>query len=276
MKLLSGLGGTTALCGLLVSTTSLANTLENKHEFRVGVFDQDIDITGSATPVGRDPLDINFDSLLGLERSTNTLFAAYNWRFTDKWSASFYYSDLKADGRKEAERDFVWNDQEFLLGALVETEFDLETYLVDASYSFVHDERKEFGLGFGLHAFDITTNLTAKGTITGSGNEGTGENAVSSTSLLAPLPNVRAFGTIMFNQKWEGSFGAGWLSLNYEDYEGRYLYFNASTRYWVTPRFALGLSYEVVEIDVTYDDERLEEVFDIELQGPSLFLTYGF
>ena len=40
---------------------------------------------------------------------------------------------------------------------------------------------------------------------------------------------------------------------------------------------ALGLSYEVVEIDVTHDDGGpIKEAFDIDLHGPSVFLSYGF
>lgn len=40
---------------------------------------------------------------------------------------------------------------------MVDSEFDMDTYLIDIGYSFVRSERWEVMLGAGLHAFDFET-----------------------------------------------------------------------------------------------------------------------
>ena len=75
---------------------------------------------------------------------------------------------------------------------------------------------------------------------------------------------------------WELPLSGGWLSFAYEDYDGGYLFLTAYTEYRFADRFGIGLSYQAVEIDVTHDDSGGRGKFDIELYGPSSYLTYGF
>ncbi|MEM1113536.1 MAG: hypothetical protein AAGI11_16595 [Pseudomonadota bacterium] len=251
---------------------TMANSIQDTHTFRLGAYVQDVDVNAALTREPFDEVEINFDRVLGVEDSADTFFAGYTWRFTERWNLGVYLSTMSADGSRQASRDFTWDGEEYEAGSRVSTEFDLDTYLVTANYSFARNEHYEWGLGFGLHAFDIETTLEVAVQL----DEFFENVRRSNSTVLAPLPNLRAYGTWAIAPKWEVSVDFGWLSVTYDDYDGDYLFFNAQTEYRITDRFGLGLSYQASQIDVTVDKSRGEDAFDIDLFGPSLYLTYGF
>ena len=266
------------LCFALAQT-ALANPITDTHIFRLGAFEQDIDIKGHAVRDNQFGDDLNFDldldKVLGLDESATTAFLSYQWRFGEKWSLQAFYSQMKNDGKVKASRDFTYDGQEYTAGLTLETEFNLDTLLVAANYSFIRNDRLELGAGFGLHAFDIETVISLDARLEGE-NANPGGRKRSTSELLAPLPNLRGFGTYMITPKWSVVGQLGWLSFNYEDYDGDYLYINLATEYRFTDRFGVGVSYQVSEVDVSHDSKHGEQSFDIDLYGPSLYLTYGF
>ena len=50
------------------------------------------------------------------------------------------------------------------------------------------------------------------------------EGSRTTSEVTAQLPNLRAYGTYMITDRWEVSVTGGWLSFDYEDYAGDYLY----------------------------------------------------
>ena len=262
-----------AIAAVLTSSNGAwANSIEDTHRFRLGVYEQDVDVTSSVTKDPLPEIDINFDKVLGLEDSNTTTFLSYQWRFTENWSLLAFYSQMDATATKIATEDFNYNGEEFTVGARLDTDFGLDTYLFAASYSLIRDSRKEFGVGFGLHVFAIETTIAAKVGVKGAALE----DARTSATVTAPLPNLRVYGTYLLTDKWEVSAAAGWLSLNYEDYDGSYLYLTAFTEYRIAKNFGMGVSYQIAEIDVTEDDGNSKKKFEMDFLGPSIYLTYGF
>jgi hypothetical protein len=259
-----------AMCSF--SQCVLASSIEDTHRFRLGAYEQDIDVTGGVTANGFPEVEVDFDKVLGLEESSTTLFFSYQWRFKEKWSLQAFYSQMEAEGKKLATRDFNYDGVDYTAGVRLDTDFNLDTYLLAVNYSWLRDDKKEIGVGFGLHAFDIDTTIAAAIGVDGVERQGARNN----NQLTAPLPNLRAYGTYMITPKWEVSAALGWLSFDYEDYDGGYLFLTAYTEYRFTDRFGIGLSYQAAEIDVTHEDSQSKEEFDIELYGPSIYLTYGF
>jgi hypothetical protein len=263
------LGSVLAMCFAL---SAQASSLDDTHTFHLGAYQQDIDVVGAAGRDGNPGIELDFSRALGVDDTTTTPFFEYRWRFTERWSLQAHYSQLDSSGSREAQRNFSWNGQEFEVGTKVKTEFELDTLLLGVNYAFVRTDSYEFGLGAGLHAFDIGTELSAAAQL----NDLEGEVQSSSSDLLAPLPNVRAFGTLMITPRWELSASAGWLSLSVDDYDGDYLYFNVLTEYRVTDNFGIGLSYQLSDLDITKESGNKSASFEVELSGPSLFLSYGF
>lgn len=258
----------------LLSAVSQSNatSLQDTHTFRAGAYYQDIDIDAAITRKPFEEVEINFDKVLGMDDNATSLFAAYSWRFNEKWSLGLHYSNMSTDGSQVSSRDFVWDGQEYKAGVRIDSDFELDTYLATANYSFARTDDFEWGVGLGLHAFDIDTSLDVEVGI----EDELARGGRSNSEVLAPLPNLRAYGTWAITPKWEVNLDLGWLSLTYDDFDGDYLFFHARTEYRFTERFGVGLSFQVAEIDVEVEKRRGDDKYDIDLFGPSLYLIYGF
>ena len=77
-------------CTMLMSGLTWSNSLEDTHRFRLGMYEQDIDVTGSITKNPLQKIDIDFDKVLGLEDSGTTAFFSYQWRFKEKFDIELY------------------------------------------------------------------------------------------------------------------------------------------------------------------------------------------
>lgn len=267
-----------ALAGsLAVAVNSAADPLSDSHVFRLGVWEQDIDVTASATRQDFPEVELDFDEALGLDDSSTSIFLSYQWAFAEKWRLTAFYTNLEADGGTTARKDFNWDGKEYTAGLSIDTEFGLDTFLLAADYSFIRSEKLDLGVGLGLHAFDIATSLE----VTAGIEDQEGQDSIGSTSsknkseLLAPLPNVRGFARYLITPKWSIHGSVGWLSANYEDWDGDYLFLSVMTEYRFTERFGVGLSYQVSEIDVSNDNGRRKRAYDIDQHGPGIYLTYG-
>ena len=261
-----------------ISTHGRADPLNDTHLFRVGIYEQDIDVKASAQ---RDPLpevELDFDEFLGIDESSSSFFLQYQWRFRDNWALRGFYTNMEADGKKTATKEFNWDGREFEAGLRLGSEFAVDTYLLAVDYTFINSDKAELGLGFGLHAFDIDTTIEATLTVDDSSGEEEGRRRVvrNNSELLAPLPNLRAFGRYALTPKWSVEGAVGWLSANYEDYDGDYLFLTLLTEYRFTERFGVGLTYQISEIDITHEKKRGSDSFDIDQYGPAIFLSYGF
>lgn len=267
-----------ALACASVSLPSQADPINDTHLFRFGVYEQKIDVNASSV---RDPFpetELDFDNILGLDESSTSFFLQYEWRFKEKWFLRAFYTNMEADGEKKRSRPFNWNGVDYEAGLKLGTTFGVDTYLVAAEYAFLRTEKMELGAGFGLHAFDITTTIEIEATIddVDGGGSVAGKGRKSKNDLLAPLPNLRLFGRYAFTPKWSAEGAVGWLSANYEDYEGDYLFLTLLTEYRITDRFGVGLAYQISEIDITHDRRNGSDTYDIDQYGPSIFISYGF
>ena len=80
-------------------------------------------------------LDLMIDERVAelLEESAETYFFSYQWRFMEKWSLQAFYSQFEASGRKIATKDFNYDGVEYTAGVGLETDFNLDTYLLESA-----------------------------------------------------------------------------------------------------------------------------------------------
>jgi hypothetical protein len=244
--------------------------LDRKHTVLVGGFRQSVDAEVYADAENRGAgVDLGD---LGMDEVDNSWMLEYRYRLGENWQVSAGAFTFSNSGTIAAERDFSYDGVDFKAGVTIESELQIDTYMVDVLYKVYDSDRAEVLIGGGLHIFDLDTEIETLVSVDGGSRAGQrGES-----ELLAPLPNLRMQGFYALTPKWALSATLGWLSMTYEDYDGSFTYLHARTSYQLTDRFGVSLGYQYIDIDLTRDRERGETGLDASFNGPSVVLSYGF
>jgi hypothetical protein len=262
----------------IFSTGAMAagDSIQDTHSFRLGIYSQDADITVQSTIEPFPPIEIDLTDDLNLDDSSESIYFNYRWRFKEKWTLSATFLRLDLNGSGVAGFDFNFEGKPFTAGVAIESQFDMDTYLIDVAYSVVRNDKWEVFLGAGIHAFDFETTIAGAVLLESGGDTIIQESTKVNADVLAPLPNLRVQTTYLITPRWEVNAGVGWLSLEIDNIEGKYGYLEIGTEYRFTDRFGIGATYQVSKIDVTSTESNKVEKFDIEFSGPSIYLSYGF
>jgi len=244
----------------------------NKHSIAIGATTHTANSEVTASVSGLPEVSLNLDDLDVDDRYTSWLLE-YRWRITPKWVLVVAGYTFESDGSIGAARDFNFDGIEFEAGFQVDTDMEVDTYIVDVMYSVYLNDRSELLLGGGLHMIDFSMELEGKvfaGDLEASDQTGTSD-------LLAPLPNLRLQGFYAFTNKWALGFTGGWLSANYGDYDGSFGYVHLRTLYRLSPHFSVSVGYQYNGIDLTYEKSKNREIkLDMDFDGPTAQLAYHF
>ncbi|MEM1412223.1 MAG: hypothetical protein AAGH19_07670 [Pseudomonadota bacterium] len=211
---------------------------------------------------------------LGIDDDTGTIWATLNWRSrSSKWGAWFGYWSFSGAGFRVWEDELILDDEVVVpVGAGVATEITTDWYILEATYSFVHTETWDVGVGFGLHVVDIDTALAVAARV---GDETRTESVVN-LDTLAPLPNFLGFAHYRFGEKWDLTARMGWFGLSYEEYDGEMLNFHGLVRYNINDRWAAEVGYQFVELDVDVNEDFYTGIFDMDFEGPMAVFRFNF
>lgn len=267
---------------IAVTITMLAgNALATKPYFgdtlylRVGGMEQKADLTFSSTRDDRPTYKLNLDDL-GMDDNASTVWASLNWQYAESWGLGFTYSGFHTSGQEIASESGNFGDIEWSASAALDSEYDLDLYIVDLHWDFINTERSHFGIGVGLHVADISAGIGY--TLTGSinGQEGVIERDVETASLTAPLPNVLLRAGHQFGDHFYLGVTGGYFTLKYKDIDGELISGRATFDWRPTKHFGVGIGYQYVNIDVTDDGGNRKKKVETDVYGPILFVTVGF
>ena len=265
-------------CLLIVASLAQAQDgdehryFRSKHVIGVGATYQDADAEIRASRTGLPEIALDLDTL-GVDDTHTSWALEYRWRFSPKWMLVALAYTFDEDGGRTVERDFNFDGVEFQAGAAVDTSMAIDTYILDVLYRVHRSDRLEILVGGGLHAFDLDTSIEGRAFV----GDRFRERASASSELLAPLPNLRAQVFYSLGGRWGLGGALGWLSANYDDYDGSFFYAHPRIGYWFGERWAATLGYQYVDIDLTYDKSSTKEIeFDASFTGPTFFLNYRF
>ncbi len=245
---------------------------ESTHIIGAGMAYQAADAELRATAEGLPPVKVDLNNLGVDDKGWSGAFE-YRWRFAPRWELTALAYRFDESGDQTVQRDFNFDGQDFTAGLAVDTSMKIDTYIVDVLYSVYRRENLDIMLGGGLHAFDLEASIRAKAFI----DDETRRGEAASSDLLAPLPNLRFQAFYKITESWRASLVAGWLSANYDDYDGGFAYLHPRIGYLFGDHWAVSLGYQWVDIDLTYErSSNRETEFDAEFRGPTVFLNYRF
>lgn len=251
-----------SLCCMGAYAEPIHPGLSDTWDFTLGVFNQgseaDLKSTSSETSSRID---------LGLDDNEIIPQIGMRWRFKDKWAFSAAYADFSVPGYRQINTEFEYDDVIYPVDAKLDTKLNIGLYIFALDYAFKRTDTTELGVGFGLHALDLSASLKAR----------LNDNslALSSDNFLAPLPNIRLFARHAFSPKLLGHASIGWLSATIDKFEGELLVGNVGLQYRFADRWSLGVNYQITDINVTVDRTRADTEYDIRFPGFGATISYA-
>ena len=268
--------------GLLLLFTALSSTAQNQNPrfgdtftFSTGVLFHNADASFGATLDDNDPVNLSLDDL-DVGRNETVFWSELSWQISQRWRWDVTYSAFDGNGFIEANTSGNFGEIIFDAGASLTTDLDVDLFITDINYDFISSARGRLGAGIGFHVtnidFDLLANLEV---MTGDGNL---EEVVRSetTDVLAPLPNLSLSGGYRLSENLYWSADVGYLSLNIDKYDGEIFSLRTQLEWRPWKRLGIGAAYQFVDLNLKVDEGRIEERYDLELNGPALFLSYGF
>jgi hypothetical protein len=245
--------------------------LFSRHMLSAGVTGQRTDATIRATVAGFEPVSIGLDDV-GIDERDTSYYLDYRYRFSQNWSLFAGGYSYAGAGSASISQDFNYDGVEFTAGANLRADFDVDAYLFSVMYKLFRSEEFELLLGGGLHALDLSASLAANVRL----NEFESEFRQSGTTLLAPVPNLRIAASWAPTNRLGFTAVGGWLSANVDNYDGAFTYGHLRALLRLGKSSAIGLGYQVTDVDITESQGSGELNYNVRLTGPTLSFSYAF
>jgi hypothetical protein len=268
-----GLAMVAVLGGAAWTSAANAQLASDRYWLEVQAFWPDIDTQVSVSSAdGARGTSIDLESDLDL-RDRKSLPAIYaGARIGDRWSVIGEYYSLNRSGSASASRDIVFDDVTFPAGVSIASQFDTDVYRLAVGYSFVRNDKADFGVAVGLHATQFTVGLEGQGQVGGAAIQT--ENR--KRDALAPLPTVGVFGSYQVAPKVAIAGRIDYLSLKVSDYDGRLVNAQASVTYRLFKNIGIGAMYRYVDYDLGIEKDRWNGDISYQFKGPAIFLQAAF
>ena len=222
-------------------------------------------------PDGDGGTDVDLGDL-GITKSNTLPSAAFVWRLSNNHRIQAEYFSVGQSTKKTVTKQIEWGDLEFEAGASIKSDMGMDIARAFYGYSFLKDDKKEFGAGIGLHYLSLDTSLSGDATI----NDTPFIDAERGFDDWAILPNIGAYANYAFSPKWLISGRIDWISANIGDYEGGLWNTEAAIQYQAFNNFGIGVAYRYVAFDLTADKSDGDWKADLQYSGPLMFLTVNF
>jgi hypothetical protein len=261
-----------AFSGIGAAEVTSNSVLNKRAIFYGGIQYHQADGKFASYEPGEPDIKVDFDDL-GLNEnevsaSAGAIFNFWSKRMTLRLDYYGYHDDAKAT----ADFTFDFDGITFPAGARLDSNFDLDVYVVNLSYNFIRSDRAQLGVGLGVHAADIDVGIS--GTVEVAGE--TVDLGSGDADVLAPLPNFYITGAYAFTDNFLIRAGGGGLSLSYGDWDGQMWFVNAFLEYWPWQHVGFGAGLRYFGVDVDYDGSKYKEEYNFDLPGPVFYVTAGF
>lgn len=209
--------------------------------------------------------EINLESDLGLESSTEVGRFDMYWRFKKRHRLDFNIFDLSRSGISQLTIEIDYMGTIFEVGTTVASNFDLTIYELSYAYLFYDRPRTNIYAHGGLFINDMKSRIQDLNT----------DLDEESSELTAPLPVFGLSFDHALAEKTVLSGSAGFFALNYGDYGGRLTDLQLTLDYYLSERFALGLGFNYVDVDVDISKDSWRGHLDWAFAGGMIFFKYS-
>jgi len=241
----------------LMADDSTKDSPWKKFGFDVGAF---FSVSETALRFGSGVgITVDMEEALGMD-AENTVFRLGGfWRFTNdlRHRLDLSWFSFNRTGDKTIIDQIVieppGGGEDIILdsGTKVKSHFDLDIYQLSYSYSFIQDERLDFGGQVGLYLMPMSFGLSAAGLVETEGDQ----------SFTAPMPVIGLRFDVLIAPKWYFRGSSQVFYVSYADYTGSLLNLRSSIEYNPWKHVGFGLGFDAFRLRVQADgDEAFPEM----------------
>lgn len=246
--------------------------------FSVGGMQHQAKADFQSTREDRPEIELDMNDL-GMDPKASTVWLGATWQFAERWGVTASYSGFDSDGTISASGDGNFGDVDWDVTATLESELDLDLYVINLHWDFINTARTNFGVGLGVHIADLNASIGAmvEADINGVPLDPAIDLGSESAAITAPLPDVSMRLGHRFGESVYVSGTFGYFDLHVGDIDGELISAKVSVDWRPGAGvFGVGAGYQYVSIDVTDDGNSRTERYDTEFYGPVFFVGMGF
>lgn len=176
-----------------------------------------------------------------------------------------YFLPLDRHATTQLQKTINFGDTTYNVNDVVASELNMRLLEITYSYSFVKNDRAEFGasLGFDVVGFEAAATVAAR-------------LRTEREDHSAPAPVAGLDGTVRLSSRFYAEARAQYLKANVQDVKGTLEIFEANVLYRLNPNVTFGLGYSGFKVDVESSKVGESGLFKLRSTGPQLLARVGF
>jgi len=202
---------------------------------------------------------------LGLDDKVDQGRMEFDIRLRDDNHVRIDYFKLNRFAEQPLANTIVFGDFTFPAGTNFRSKLDWRVLTLTYTYSFVHTERFEGGLGLGIHIIEAKAEGGQPGTLN---REKADEVGI--------FPTVAATIAYRISKRWSITLRGQQFSANPEDFEGKMADYHGDLQYRWKKNLAIGLGYSTIQTNLRVFDTDQPLLFDLDTSGPEIFFRASF
>lgn len=202
---------------------------------------------------------------LGLDDQVDQGRMEFDIRMGRRHHVRLDYFKLNRFSEQPLPRDILFGDLIFAQGTTFRTKLDWRVLSLTHTYSFLHFDRFEAGLGLGIHIIEAQ----ARG-----GQPGT--NDFEEASEVGIFPTIAASAAFRITKRWSITARGQAFSAEPEDFSGKMADYHIDLQFRWRKNLAFGIGYTQLETNLEVTDADLPLLFNLETSGPEVFFRASF
>jgi hypothetical protein len=209
--------------------------------------------------------EVSMEHDLGLTPNVHQGRVEMMIHFANRWRVRVDFLDLTRQATVSLARPVTFGDDQFNVGDMVSTKFDWQQMNITPTYALIQNQRFEFGLGLGVHLFE----MEMQGQVPSRGLS-------QELSGAGPYPSAAADGVWRISRRWAVTGRANYLKLNVNGYSGEYEDWHGDVQFRPQANFSIGAGYESTTIDFSDVKSSPAGAAQMRVTGPELRLRASF
>ena len=213
--------------------------------------------------------DVDSD-VLGLSKERIQPRISARWRPGHKHELELGYQFARRDAEKTLDREVIFNDSTYDVGANIKTNFRTDQAFLTYRYALKAAERSQLGLGVGIGLLPFKFEIDALASANSNEVTRSGEK-----TFLGPTASIGAYGRWLLGERWYLESDLRGIKIKIDRLHASVVEANLGGRYFISPKFAADLGYGISSIRLSVDPRENGTGFSGKIKYPLQHIRLG-